>query len=40
MVNLSALFKPKTLAVIGVSLMNYRHPAKVISFKFLTELEK
>lgn len=28
--NLQALFKPKTLAVIGVSLTNDRHPANVI----------
>ena len=28
--NLSALFRPKTLAVIGVSLTNDRHPANVI----------
>ncbi len=28
--NLNALFKPKTLAVIGVSLHNDRHPANVI----------
>src|SRR4030042_7092953 len=30
MVNLGPLFKPKTLAVIGVSLTNDRHPANVI----------
>jgi acetyltransferase len=29
-VNLKALFKPKTLAVIGVSLTNDRHPANVV----------
>jgi len=29
-VNLKALFKPKTLAVIGISLTNDRHPANVI----------
>ena len=29
----SALFKPKTLAVIGVSLHNDRHPANVIYYK-------
>ncbi|MFB3887236.1 MAG: CoA-binding protein [Thermodesulfobacteriota bacterium] len=30
MTNLDALFKPRTLAVIGVSLTNDRHPANVI----------
>jgi len=30
MVNLDTLFKPRTLAVIGVSLTNDRHPANVI----------
>jgi acetyltransferase len=33
MVNLGTLFKPKTLAVIGVSLTNDRHPANVIYSK-------
>ncbi len=33
MVNLGALFKPRTLAVIGVSLTNDRHPANVIYSK-------
>ena len=28
--NFKALFKPKTVAVIGVSLQNERHPANVI----------
>jgi acetyltransferase len=32
-VNLDPLFKPKTLAVIGVSLSNDRHPANVIYYK-------
>jgi acetyltransferase len=32
-VNFKALFKPKTLAVIGVSLQNDRHPANVIYYK-------
>lgn len=32
-VNFKALFKPKTLAVIGVSLHNDRHPANVIYYK-------
>ena len=31
--NFNALFKPKTLAVIGVSLNNDRHPANVIYYK-------
>lgn len=30
MANLGTLFKPRTLAVIGVSLTNDRHPANVI----------
>jgi acyl-CoA synthetase (NDP forming) len=33
MVNLGTLFKPRTLAVIGVSLTNDRHPANVIYSK-------
>jgi len=41
-VNLKALFKPKTLAVIGVSLTNDRHPANVIynknSLRFQAEV--
>jgi acetate---CoA ligase (ADP-forming) len=32
-VNFNALFKPKTLAVIGVSLTHERHPANVIYYK-------
>jgi predicted CoA-binding protein len=32
-VNFDTLFKPKTLAVIGVSLSNDRHPANVIYTK-------
>ena len=28
--DLTRLFKPKTLAVVGISLMNERHPANVI----------
>ena len=31
--NFNALFKPKTLAIIGVSLNNDRHPANVIYYK-------
>ncbi len=33
LLNFKALFKPKTLAVIGVSLQNDRHPANVIYYK-------
>jgi acyl-CoA synthetase (NDP forming) len=33
MMNLQALFKPKTMAVIGVSTSNDRHPANVIYIK-------
>jgi acetyltransferase len=29
-VNLKSLFHPKTLAVVGVSLINEKHPANVI----------
>jgi acetyltransferase len=33
LLNFKALFKPKTFAVIGVSLQNDRHPANVIYYK-------
>ncbi len=33
--NLTPLFKPKTMAVVGVSLSNHRHPANVIYHKLL-----